>query len=74
MLDCLCNIPHYLQDLPDVKLNRPTRHGLSHTQGDVYAKSRRAERDLKDKIQLMRFPVLDLLQPTRVEKRVCGSI
>ncbi|KAJ9464436.1 hypothetical protein DIPPA_10494 [Diplonema papillatum] len=56
--------------LPAVCLTRPTRFGYSRQSREAYAKSREADLLLKAKMRSLKFPVLDMLHPTSVDKSV----
>eukprot|EP01064_Diplonema_japonicum_P031108 TRINITY_DN5467_c0_g1_i2.p1 TRINITY_DN5467_c0_g1~~TRINITY_DN5467_c0_g1_i2.p1 ORF type:complete len:196 (+),score=18.01 TRINITY_DN5467_c0_g1_i2:82-669(+) len=51
--------------LPAVSLCRATRHGLTYPEADIFTKMRKKDLAIKEKLQKMKFPVLDILQPSR---------
>eukprot|EP01063_Lacrimia_lanifica_P013079 TRINITY_DN19727_c0_g1_i1.p3 TRINITY_DN19727_c0_g1~~TRINITY_DN19727_c0_g1_i1.p3 ORF type:complete len:230 (+),score=53.98 TRINITY_DN19727_c0_g1_i1:82-771(+) len=54
------------QPLPAV---RATRFGLTYPDRDVFEKTQRADMELNHRIRNMRFPSLNMLKPTRIERR-----
>eukprot|EP00754_Rhynchopus_humris_P008411 Rhum_TRINITY_DN13749_c0_g1::Rhum_TRINITY_DN13749_c0_g1_i1::g.63478::m.63478 len=58
------------RQLPEVVLERPTRHGLSHTRYSNFIdfeQTKKEDRELKAKLKELQFPVLELLQSTKFE-------